>query len=214
MSGKEIKNQESQVSNRTLTIPNVLSFFRIILITPFVVFFLGGHYYLAAITILLSGLTDCFDGMIARKLHQESELGKILDPLADKLTLLAVGLCLIFIEPFVLPLMVILVVKDLLMLIGGSALIRRGIIPPKSKWYGKLGTMLFYITVFSIVFMKMIDHEIFALSIVMLSITSVVMIFALVKYIIIFFSLIKEYNSSKDKNLHMTAQVTKDNSSK
>ena len=95
-------------------------FFRIILITPFVALFIVGRYitmdYTPAIIVLvISGVSDFFDGFIARKFHQESELGKVLDPLADKLTLIAVGVCLICIEPYVLPLMIVMVIKSLLM---------------------------------------------------------------------------------------------------
>ena len=119
----ETKNEV--ISKDLMTIPNAISFVRILLITPFVAFFIAakfitGNYIPAIIIIALSGISDLFDGMIARKFHQESELGKVLDPLADKLTLIAVGICLIFIEPYVLPLMIIMVLKDihsLLMLI-------------------------------------------------------------------------------------------------
>ena len=166
------KPQNEELSKNTFTIPNIISLFRIILITPFVVFFLYGDYLVATIILVVSGISDFLDGVIARKLHQESELGKILDPLADKLTLIAVGVCLIFIEPFVLPLMIIMVAKDLLMLIGGSIVIKQGVIPPKSKWYGKLSTVLFYFTVSLIVAMKVFNFVNRPISIVLLAVTA------------------------------------------
>ena len=126
----ETKNEV--ISKDLMTIPNAISFIRILLITPFVAFFIQRMYVAAAITVGISGLSDLFDGWIARKFHQESELGKVLDPLADKLTLIAVGVCLIFIEPYVLPLMIIMVLKDVLMIIGGTIVINQGVIPPKS----------------------------------------------------------------------------------
>ena len=73
-----------------ITIPNILTYIRIILIVPFVYFFLKENYIPAVICIGVSGLTDCFDGMIARRFNQVTSLGKILDPIADKFTLLAV----------------------------------------------------------------------------------------------------------------------------
>ncbi len=183
----------SDISNRAFTIPNLICLIRILLITPFVEFFLNEEYILAAVVIIASGLSDCFDGMIARRFNQESELGKILDPLADKLTLLAVGICLSIIEPIFVPIVFILVVKDLLMLIGSSKVIKKGILVPKSKWYGKVGTVMFYVTVTFIVFTKImqnmdepliyIDENIGRIvSVVMLSLTAVMMIFALVMY--------------------------------
>lgn len=184
---------QSSLSNRALTIPNLISLIRILLITPFVVFFLDKEYLAAAIIIAVSGLSDCFDGMIARKFNQESELGKILDPLADKLTLLAVGVCLVVIEPYFLPIVVILVAKDILMIIGSSKVVKKGIIVPKSMWYGKLGTVLFYVSVTFIVLMEVlqnVDDPIIyipketgmVISMVLLALTAAVMIFALIMY--------------------------------
>ena len=73
-----------------VTIPNIITYVRFVLIIPFVYFFLAEQYIYAAICIGLSGLSDCFDGMAARKLNQVTPLGKILDPIADKVTLFAV----------------------------------------------------------------------------------------------------------------------------
>ena len=72
-----------------LTIPNVISFLRIVFIAPFVLFFLNEQYIAAFSFIVLSGLSDCIDGYLARRLNQVTELGKILDPIADKLKSIA-----------------------------------------------------------------------------------------------------------------------------
>ena len=208
MAKKTKSKNDANLSKNTLTVPNVISFFRIILITPFVVCFLDEKYIPATIIIVISGLSDFFDGQIARRFHQESELGKILDPLADKLTLIAVGVCLIVIEPFVLPLMIVLVTKDFLMLVGGTDVIKHGMIPPKSKWYGKLGTLMFYVTVVAIVLMEIIGYENQTLSIIMLSATAAMMIFSLVNYAVIYVQLRKEYQNM-DQHKKITAQVTK-----
>lgn len=210
------KTHNEELSKNTFTIPNIISMFRIILITPFVVFFLRNDYITAAIILIVSGISDFLDGIIARKFHQESELGKILDPLADKLTLIAVGICLIFIEPFVLPLMIIMVTKDLLMLVGGSIVIKQGVIPPKSKWYGKLSTVLFYVTVSLIVVMKIFDFVDRPVSrivlIVLLSVTAFMMLFSLINYIGMYVQIQKDLKNS-DKRNEVTAQVTKKASS-
>ena len=68
------------------TVPNLLSVIRILVIAPFAMFFLQGDILWAVLMLAISGLSDCFDGMIARKFNQVTELGKMLDPLADKLT--------------------------------------------------------------------------------------------------------------------------------
>ena len=206
---------DTALSNRAFTIPNLLCLIRILLITPFVKFFLDGDYLWAGIVIALSGLSDCFDGYIARHFNQESELGKILDPLADKLTLLAVGVCLSVIEPFFLPVIIILVVKDLLMLVGSSKVIKMGIIVPKSKWYGKVGTIMFYITVVFIVFveiMQSVDNPLVyisdatgkTVSMIMLCLTAAMMIFAFVMYTITYRDIMKKAESVPDNSASIT----------
>ncbi|MBQ3416612.1 MAG: CDP-alcohol phosphatidyltransferase family protein [Ruminococcus sp.] len=210
---KKQKPNNEVISKNTFTIPNIISLFRILLITPFVVFFLNRDYIVAAVILVVSGISDFLDGVIARRFHQESELGKILDPLADKLTLIAVGICLIFIEPFVLPLMIIMVTKDLLMLVGGSIVIKQGVIPPKSKWYGKLSTVLFYVTVSLIVVMKIFNYVNRPLSIILLAVTAFMMLFSLINYIGMYIQIQKDLKKS-NQTKEVIAQVTKDESQK
>ena len=212
----EIQNSgTTALSNRALTIPNLICLIRILLITPFVNFFLDKQYGWAALVIILSGLSDCFDGMIARKFNQESELGKILDPLADKLTLLAVGVCLCVIEPFFLPVIIILILKDFLMLIGSSKVIRMGILVPKSKWYGKVGTVMFYFTVTFIVFLEVLDNmekppvvisDVTGkwISMVMLCLTAAMMIFAFIKYSQTYREIMANAQKSQEKSASIT----------
>ena len=211
----EMKNEV--ISKDLMTIPNAISFVRILLITPFVTLFIAAKYhiidsYLPAVVILaISGLSDLFDGMIARKFHQESELGKVLDPLADKLTLIAVGVCLIFIEPYVLPLMIIMVLKDVLMIIGGTIIINQGVIPPKSSWYGKASTFMFYISVALVVLMEVFNFHNETVSLAVLGVTSGMMIFSLVNYAIIFFRIQKQNKMKKDELPSVQASITDKN---
>ncbi len=197
-----MKNEERVDTKDILTVPNVLSFLRILLITPFMIFFLNGEYVWASIMIVISGLSDCVDGFLARKLNQVSEFGKLLDPVADKLTLLAVGIGICIITPEVITVMVILIIKDVLMLVGACALIKNNIKPPQARWYGKLGTILFYISVCTIVVLKVANISVPYLSVIMLSVTAVSMIFALIKYFFLFMDLLKnpEENRMKEEN--------------
>lgn len=194
--GNNIDKKEI-ITKDLMTVPNALSFLRILLITPFVAFFVTKMYISSAVTVALSGLSDFLDGRIARKYHQESEFGKIIDPLADKLTLLAAGACVVLIEPFALPLIALMVIKDILMLIGGAVVIKKGMIPPKSAWYGKLGTVMFYITIAAIVIMAVFNYVNKPLSITLLCVTAAVQIYALVNYAIIFFRLTKSTDKSE-----------------
>lgn len=175
------------------TIPNIISFTRILLIIPFIVFFLLGNYLIAFSFILLSGISDCLDGYLARKLNQISDLGKLLDPVADKLTLISVVICMGVLIPEILPIAIVLVIKDILMLVGGFYLLKKEIIPPPAKWYGKVATVIFYVSVVTIVFFKgFLEYEVYLLTIILLGITFVVMMFALIKYAIVFKNLLKE----------------------
>ena len=77
-----------------LTVPNLLSLIRIILIPVFGVLFYHDHVLAAVIVLAVSGLTDLFDGKIARRFNLVSELGKVLDPISDKLTQMTIAVVL------------------------------------------------------------------------------------------------------------------------
>ena len=132
------------------TIPNALSLLRLFLVPVFAVLYLtsGEHparLYWSVGALLLSGLSDVLDGYIARRFHQSSESGKLLDPLADKLTQVTVLVCVTVRCPALIPLLVICAVKELLQLIGGAILLHGGDCGIEgSRWYGKLATFVFY----------------------------------------------------------------------
>lgn len=195
-------NKEKKVDWKyLLTVPNILSYIRIVLVIPFMVFFIRKDYITAMIIIGFSGLTDCVDGFLARKLNQVTQLGKMLDPVADKLTLLAVSVCLSIIQPLIFPVVLILVVKDILMLIGASILLRKRIMPVASEWYGKLGTICFYVSVTAVVLFDIIWNveNFWIVSYVLLSITAGIMIYSLFRYHLIFKTLMKEYKENNQK---------------
>ena len=112
-------NQEENL-NRIITVPNLLSFFRLCLI-PVIIwsYCVKKNPLLAGEILLLSGLTDLADGYIARRFHRISNLGKILDPVADKLTQAAMLICLFTRFPHVLLLIVIMAGKELYMVVSG-----------------------------------------------------------------------------------------------
>lgn len=134
------------------TIPNILSLFRIALVPVFAVLYLKSEQSPVLLTwaigvLVLSGLTDMLDGIIARKWNQISEVGKILDPTADKLTQVAVVLCLTLRMPRLWPLLALCFVKELLQTIGAAMLLLRE--QPQvqaARWYGKISTVVFYVT--------------------------------------------------------------------
>lgn len=124
-----------------LTVPNLLSVLRLLGVPVFLWLLLGPHADGWALAVLaLSGFTDWADGVLARRLDQHSDLGALLDPLADRLYILAtlVGLVLRHILPLWLAL--VIVGRDLVLGIGLLLLNRRGIAPPQVHYLGKAAT--------------------------------------------------------------------------
>lgn len=131
-----------------LAIPNLLSIVRILLIPLFVYIYVNEslpHNYLwAAFVVILSGATDYLDGVIARKFDMITNLGKLLDPFADKLTQLAIIICLVFTWPGMVVVIAIFVVKEITLLICQIILFRNGKVMDGALWYGKVSTFIFY----------------------------------------------------------------------
>ena len=107
------------------TIPNLLSLFRLALIPVYIYIYLGAtetYQYITAGTIMaVSCLTDLIDGKVARRFNMVSTLGKILDPLADKITQFTLTVCLSLKHPQLFPVLALFVVKELFQLIAGRA---------------------------------------------------------------------------------------------
>lgn len=132
-----------------LTIPNLLSLIRLLMIPLIVWLYIKDRYTAAVIVIIISGLTDVADGIIARKCGMISDFGKILDPLADKLTQAAIIIGLATKYMLMIPLIIEFALREIIMMILGYITIRRKDSVNSSKWYGKVTTVLLY-TVFVI----------------------------------------------------------------
>ncbi len=179
-----------------VTVPNLITYVRFLLVPPFIYFFLKGNYIAAGIMIGLSGLSDCFDGFFARKLNQVTSLGKILDPIADKVTLISVAVCMVIYMPSILPIMLVLVFKEFLMLLGGFILMLNKMSPPPANIFGKIATLVFYVVICLIIFVNIITgKENMALVVGGLIIVTVVMLIALAQYAVVFVKMNKEKNS-------------------
>lgn len=134
------------------TIPNMLSLFRLALIPAIVATYLTDQpIWLPAMLLALSGLTDLFDGAIARHFNQISDIGKLLDPIADKLTQVAVIVSLAIKIPVLRWLVGIVVVKEFLQGLGGLLLLRTDVKVHGAEWFGKVTTTLFYVVMVAIV---------------------------------------------------------------
>lgn len=131
--------------SRILTVPNLLSLLRLCMIPVFVALYLEGYKLATATVLVLSGLTDLIDGWYARRFNAVSDLGKALDPIADKLTQLATLLCLVSTYPKMILPLALLVGKEIFAAISGLIVIRRTGVVPAAVWHGKLTTALLYL---------------------------------------------------------------------
>ena len=127
-------------------VPNILTIIRFLLI-PVILYFIFTEQYIAAVIMLtVSGLTDVLDGIIARKFDCITNFGKLVDPLADKATQIAILAALTFKGIVPLWILIVVFVKEFAMIAGASFLYGKELVV-SSKWFGKLATVLFYIAI-------------------------------------------------------------------
>ena len=162
-------------------LPNILTVLRFFLI-PFTIYFLvNDQFILAIIFLTFSGITDILDGTIARKFNLITNFGKLIDPLADKITQVSILGTLVMKNIIPLWILVIVLIKEAAMVAGASFLYGKELVV-SSKWYGKSATVLFYLAiVLSMIFRDLniktiIDLIIYYIAVVM-TIFSLIMYF-------------------------------------
>lgn len=137
------------------TIPNLLSLFRLVLIPVYIVIYLNAtsnaDYFIAAGILAVSCLTDLIDGKIARHFHMISTVGKILDPLADKITQLSLIVCLTIHYPILLVLILLFVIKESFQLIAGLLTLRKGEMLSGALLSGKICTSILFVSLIVLV---------------------------------------------------------------
>ena len=185
-----------------MTVPNALSILRILLVPVFAVLYIKGipegqesWRYWSFVVLALSGLTDCLDGYIARHYNQITDLGKILDPIADKLTQMAVLVCLVVHHPRLIPLLIICVCKEVGQCIGSAIMLHKGAAVQGAKWYGKLTTIVFYLAMAAIVLWEDMPWPVMA---VLVTLVGALMVFAFFKYAKVFFDAKKEMDQQSE----------------
>ncbi len=153
-------SKEDKISLRTITIPNLLSLLRIVLIPIFIYFYLDQRKELALGILFLASITDFLDGIAARAFNQRSRLGYILDPLADKLlmdstyilfTLRALPLT-VYIPKW---LTITIVSRDVVLILGAAILtLFNPDRVPTPHWLGKITTSLQMLTAILVLFVN------------------------------------------------------------
>ena len=141
-----MENRKNILKNQIFTIPNILSLLRIVMIPAIVWLYNNDMPHQAVFILLLSGLTDIVDGFIARHFNLISNLGKILDPIADKLTQAVILLSVSSEYPLMLIPLILLTVKEVSLSIIGIFVIRRTREVKGANWHGKVTTFMLYFT--------------------------------------------------------------------
>ncbi len=162
-----------ELSYRFMTIPNLLSIFRILLIFPIAYFFWINNLNLVIVLAIISFMSDYLDGIIARRFNQISEWGKILDPAADKL---AIGIMLIILylkQQVPLWLVIIVVGRDVGIVLIGLFMAKKYRFITSSNFIGKTTANVLALMVFSYIFNIQILEKLFTwLAIFMISLSS------------------------------------------
>lgn len=139
--------------SKKLTIPNILTCFRIVLIPVFVwLYSFKMDYKTAAIVLIISGITDILDGMIARGFNMMSDLGKLLDPVADKLTQAATVICLSGRYPLMFVIFLLMLGKELHAFWSSYQVVKATGVVQSAQWHGKVSTFLLYLMMMTHVF--------------------------------------------------------------
>ena len=136
-------------------VPNILCYIRFLLIPAFVITYIRAdepkQYIQAAAIVFLSGLTDFLDGFIARRFDMVTDLGKLIDPLADKLTQASLIFVLVVKIKWMFLLLILFVVMQLFLLVAGIVMLKKGTKLNGAKWFGKVSTTVFYATMLVLV---------------------------------------------------------------
>lgn len=144
-----------------MNIPNLLTLLRILLVPCFVYVYWNipaDGFYWPIVLLAFSGLTDIADGMIARKFNMITPLGRFLDPVADKLTIAAVVICLALRHPILWILFGIYAIKEIILVSIGLISLKSWRNSIAAKWYGKAATVCLYILMFAVMLFPQISN--------------------------------------------------------
>ena len=180
-----------------MNLPNILSILRLCMVPLFVVVYFSGlkdAHFLALLVYALATLTDFLDGYLARRLNCITNMGKVLDPLGDKMLTAAVLVCLLI--DGILPgwLVLIVLVKEAMMGIGGLLIHRRARVEiPPSNYIGKTATVLFFVTC-AILMLFPVGHNV---AVALVGAAVAVSLAAFVSYLCRFIRIMKQSNSKE-----------------
>lgn len=133
------------MSDRIFTIPNFISFIRLLLVPIYLILLLNGYNLAATCLFAIAASTDFLDGQIARRTHSVSRLGQLLDPVVDRVLMIAGVVGLLLVNRIPLWIVLLVLVRDLLMLGGGAYLLRRYQLRIPVVFMGKVATTFLFV---------------------------------------------------------------------
>ncbi|MDE6724101.1 MAG: CDP-alcohol phosphatidyltransferase family protein, partial [Ruminiclostridium sp.] len=154
-------------------------------------------FHIASIAVVaLSGLTDMLDGKIARHFNMITELGKIIDPVADKLTQCAIMVCLAVRYPLLWAFIGALVIKEITMAVLGMVFLKKGRKLKGAHWYGKVSTVVFYLVMMTLLVVPPSKMP-FEVSLVLILVSGAFMIFSFIMYLTVYFNMARDIKENK-----------------
>lgn len=174
------------------TIPNLISLSRLILIFPIIVNLARSHIEWALFWILIAIGTDSLDGFLARRFNQRSQIGRILDPIADKISWIGISLFLVISPLYELPLWFVafIIIRETIVLICGLMVMKRCQFIMESQRVGKISAFLTGVTVIAFI-LKITPYNY-----ILLWISVILTLFSSTIYMILFF---KQISQTKNK---------------
>lgn len=138
-------HEELEVSNKIFTLPNLLTFIRFCMIPAFLILLLNGYDLIATILFAVAASTDWIDGQVARRTNSVSKLGQLFDPFVDRFLMISGVVGLLLVHRLPIWIVVIVVLRDLIMLLGGTYLISRWKVRVPVIYAGKVTTTFLYV---------------------------------------------------------------------
>ena len=186
---------KEKFAKNLFTIPNALSVIRILLSVGFCITYFTDEKLAALVILVITGITDVLDGRIARKYNQVSDFGKILDPFADKLFTVSTVVCICVSGIVPVWLLCIIIVKEIVLIVGGLLMIHVADAVIPSRWYGKATTVLFFGSFFLALLFEVIkfDPQLTRVIITaMIGVATALAIYSVINYIIIAVNIYKK----------------------
>ncbi len=182
------------------SIPNILTYIRILLVPVFVVVYINadsltGHIW-SIVIVAVSALTDLLDGFIARRFNMITDWGKIVDPIADKSMQFAMLFCVVFKYHWVALLLVIYGVKEIVSLAFSGFLFTKGKHIGGAMWCGKICTVILYGVMLALIAIPNIAPHVVT---ILIGFSAAFMLLAFVVYMDAYFRLYREYKKQKEE---------------